>query len=322
MPTPRDIRNTLDHGRIMQFPSTDNESVTTQYLAYRMTTGRRWRPNTVKTRTSQIRSLADWLWPTLLVDADEDALMAWHRQLTGPPETVAGATSAARGLYRWMAVSARPRLRADDPTVALERPHIPTASPRPMGDRHYDLALACAVSQPEMYLWLGLMGCSGLRCCEIAWLHTGDVEHLADGGLLHVTGKGGKRRIVPVGSMLLLTMRPFLAGLGPVFTRPSDGKAHKPDAVSHRVSKFLADLGVPPGQRGHSLRHRFGSDYHALDVDLYRQAKIMGHASVDTTQRYTEVSPVEAAQHIETLTRRRLRSGYTREPDRAERWSA
>jgi site-specific recombinase XerD len=253
--------------------------------------------------------IADQLAPVQLLDATEDDIAAWQQRLSGRPETIASYTSAARGLYRWMAVYSRPRLRDTDPTVALERPRIPPASPRPMLDRHYDLALACAVSQPEMYLWLGLMGCSGLRCCEIAWLHVGDVEPLENGaGLLHLTGKGGKRRTVPVGEMLMLTMRPFLTGQGPVFTRPSDGGPHTPNAVSSRVSRFLQDIGVPAPHRAHSLRHRFGTDYHGLDPDLYRQAKLMGHASVDTTQRYTEVSPVEAARYIETLTVRRLRS--------------
>jgi len=108
-------------------------------------------------------------------------------------------------------------------------------------------------------------------------------------------------------------MRPFLRGRGPVFTRPSDGGPHTPNAVSQRVSRFLDAVGVPAPNRAHSLRHRFGTDYHALDPDLYRQAKLMGHAGVDTTQLYTQVSPVEAARHIEELTRRRLH------PDRRRR---
>jgi hypothetical protein len=254
MPTPRDECNTGRHGRVMQFPSLTNETVITQYIAYRMTTGRRWRSETVKSRTSQVRALAAYLDPTPLVDATEDQILIWHQQLTGQPETIAAHISAARGLYRWMAVYSRPRLRQDDPTVILERPRIPVAQPRPMLDRHYDLALACAVSQPEMYLWLGLMGCSGLRCCEIAWMHTGDIEPRDDSSaLLHITGKGGKRRTVPAGAMLMLTMRPFLTGMGPVFTRPTDGRA--------QVPRRRRDPRPTPGtQPPAPLRHRLPRD--------------------------------------------------------------
>lgn len=318
MPTPRDGTQPVRNGQVMQFPSTDNESVITQYIAYRVTTGRRWRPETVRVRTSQLGIIAEQLAPTPLVDVTEDHVIDWHRRLRGKPETIGSYTSAIHGLYRWMSVQARPRLRTDDPTLILERPAIPVAQPRPMLDRHYDLALACAVSNPEMYLWLGLMGCSGLRCCEIAWMHVGDVEPLDDGrALLHITGKGGKQRTVPAGAMLAMTMRPFLHGQGPVFTRPSDGLAHTPRAVSAKVSAFLQGIGVPAPNRAHSLRHRFGTDYHAIDPDLYRQAKLMGHASVDTTQRYTEISPVEAARHIEELTRRRMSPRRPGSPGRA-----
>lgn len=288
----------------MTSPIPGNDEIITRYL-YAMRT--RWRQKTREVRIYQLRAIADAL-PAPLVLATEEHLVAWHDGLRGAPETIAAYTSAAHGIFRWMNVLARPRLRLDDPSLILDRPRIPEATPRPMLDRHYDLALACAVSNPEMYLWLGLMGCCGLRCCEIAWLMVGDVEQLeAGGGLLHVTGKGGKRRIVPAGEMLMLTMRPFLSGRGPVFTRPSDGGPHTPSAISQRVNKHLHDLGI--SSSAHSLRHRFATDYHALDVDLYRQAKVMGHASVDTTQRYTEVSPVEAAAYIEQLTFWRLHPG-------------
>lgn len=308
MPTPRDGIKPPSHGQVVAFPNLDNESIIREYFTYREQT-RRWRPETFRLRRLQVRRLAEDLAPTTLHAATEDELISWHRSLRGMPETISSYTSGVRGLYQWMAVYSRPRLRTDDPTLILERPHIPDAQPRPMLDRHFDLALACAVSDPEMYLWLGLMGCSGLRCCEIAWMHTGDVEALdTGGGLLHITGKGGKERTVPAGEMVMLTMRPFLRGRGPVFTR-ADGQAHTPKAVSARTNRFLERIGVPAPQTAHSLRHRFGTDYHGIDPDLYRQAKLMGHASVDTTQRYTEISPLEAAKYIEQLTRRRLVAG-------------
>lgn len=288
----------------MTFPSISNDAVIAQFVAHQ--TGHRWRPSTARVRTLQLHRIAEQLAPATFASATEDDLVVWYDQLTGAPETRASYASAAQGIYRWMAVLARPRIRTDNPSLVLERPRIPAAKPRPMLDRHYELALACAVSDPEMYLWLGLMGCCGLRCCEVAWMQVADVEQLDRGGLLHIIGKGGKQRTVPAGEMLMLTLRPFLRGRGPVFTRPSDGQAHTPNAVSRRVAKFLDDVGVPAPARAHSIRHRFGTDYHAIDPDLYRQAKLMGHGSVETTQLYTEISPVEAARYIEQLTERRL----------------
>lgn len=312
MPTPRDRGRTHRELRLVKSLPTglDNEALITMYVAHQSQPSRRrpWRPNTISTRTRQLRQVAEALAPTPLIDATEDQVLDWYRGFRGQPNSISAYGSAVRGLYHWMCVGARPRLRADNPALVLELPLVAPAQPRPMLDRHFDLALACSVSDPEMYLWLGLMGCSGLRCCEIAWMQTAGVEPLeSGGGLMHVEGKGGKWRTVPAGEMLMLTLRPFLGARGPVFTRPSDGRAHTPHAVSARTNAFLREVGITAPHTAHSLRHRFGTDYHALDPDLYRQAKVMGHSSVETTQRYTEVSPIEAAQYIERLTMRRLR---------------
>lgn len=282
--------------------ATPNDAVLAQYFRYQ----REWRPNTVRLRTIQLTHLCNWLMPTALVDATEDDLIGWRDGLRGSSETVSGYVSAARGLFRWMSVRARPRLRLTDPAAILDAPRVPEREPRPMLDRNYNLALACALSDPEMYVWLLLAGCSGLRCCEIAWLRASDVEELEDGcGLLHIEGKGGKRRTVPIGEPTLLSMDSFLrTARGPVFTRPSDGGPHNPKGVSQRINAFLAGVGIR--ETAHTLRHRFGTDYHALDPDLLRQARLMGHASVLTTQRYTAVSPIEAARHINQLTRARI----------------
>lgn len=286
-----------------------NEYVVQEYLrAHRD----RWQPGTTRLRRIQVRALAIALAPTPLVDATEDDLYRWRHDLTGKPETIASYVSAARSLYRWMSARARPRLRVDDPTAILDRPRVPARLPRPMLDAHFDLALRCAVHDPQMYVWLVLAGCSGLRCCEIAWMQTTDVEERPDGSaLLHIVGKGGKRRTAAAGAATMQAMRPFLRGpRGPVFTRPSDGRAHTPDRVSQLINAFLRELDIH--ETAHSLRHRFGTDYHAIDPDLFRQAALMGHASLDMTRRYTEVSPLESVRYVDELTTRRVSGDWRR----------
>ncbi|WP_226355170.1 tyrosine recombinase XerC [Pseudonocardia sp. ICBG601] len=279
-----------------------NEEAVARYLSSKRHT---WRPNTVRLRTIQLRKLAQYLAPTPLTEAGEDDLIAWYDQLDGAAESVGGYVSAARGFYRYLVV--RARVRRDDPSIVLEAPRKPVGQPRPILQRDYELALACALADPQMYAWLGLMGCCGLRCCEVAWLRSIDVEEREDGsGLLHVTGKGGKQRVVPAGTHVVATLRPFVRANpgGTVFTRPSDGQPHNAKGVSQRTNEFLAEIGVTA--TAHQLRHKFGTDYHAIDADMYRQAKLMGHSSVDTTQIYTALNPTEATRYVEQLTRRQL----------------
>lgn len=301
MPTPRSSESVSGRKSLLMTNDAltwDNGKLITEYMRHKR---HEWpREQTREVRGGQLRRIADQI-PDLITASDDD-LLHWHDGLRGSPETIAQYTSVVKGLYHWM-VAIR-RIRLDNPTQILKRPRIPPRSPRPMLAPHYELALACALSDPEMYLWLGLMGCSGLRCCEIAWMRVFDIEPRSEGGAIaRVTGKGGKVRPVPVGCMLYLTMRSFLLGQGPVFTKPT-GKAYKPREVSQRVNLFLKGIGIV--ETAHTLRHRFGTDYHAIDTDMLRQAKLMGHASVTTTQLYTDLDPIEAAKYIEELTRRRL----------------
>lgn len=307
MPTPRDLRRLHLVDTRMDRGVNDDAALLEEYVDYMCTMARRrWRAETVRVRRYQLGRILTAL-PRSIRDTTEADLQVWRRTMSGAEETVAGYTSAVRGLFRWAAVLRRPRVRGDDPAAILERPVIPEAVSNPISNPDFDLALACAVAHPEMYAWLGLMGCCGFRCCEVAWLKVRDVEHLDDGrGILRPIGKGGKRRAIPAGVYLMRTLRPFLDGGGPVFTRPSDGGPHTPKGVSERVKAFLRSVGVE-GVTAHNVRHRFSHDYHALDPDLYRQAKLMGHASIDTLQRYLAVSPLEAAEYIDVMTARRLR---------------
>lgn len=277
----------------------DNNSLIGEYMKNRR---HDWRPETRRVRTYQLKAISDQI-PELITVTSDD-LINWYDQLSGSNETIGQYVSTVRGLCGWMA---RRRIRDDNPAFVLDRPSVPKRQPRPMLEKHYELAIACALSEPELYVWLGLMGCSGFRCCEIAWARTYEVEAQADnGGIARVVGKGGKRRAIPIGSNLMLSLRPFLAGSGPIFTK-ENGDAWTPAAVSKRTNRFLRSLNIP--ETAHSLRHRFGTDYHAIDPDVFRQAAIMGHASVNTTLLYTEVTPAAAAEYVDMLTRRRLSRG-------------
>jgi site-specific recombinase XerD len=301
VPTPRRSESAVERKplRMINDGSTwDNGKLITEYTRHKRNDWRR--DQTREVRGHQLWRISDDI--PHLVTASEEELLRWHDGLRGAPETVAQYTSVIRGLYFWMVVIRK--LRDDNPAQILKRPRVPPRLPRPMLDRNYELALACALSDPEMYLWLGLMGCSGFRCCEIAWMRVCDIEERREGGAIaRIIGKGGKVRPVPIGDMLYLTMRPFLLGQGAVFTRPN-GLAYGPKHISRRVNVFLHEIGIV--ETAHSLRHRFGTDYHAIDPDMLRQAKVMGHASVTTTQLYTDLDPVEAAQYIERLTKQRL----------------
>ena len=117
----------------------------------------------------------------------------------------------------------------------------------------------------------------GLRRFEIAKVHSRDVMRDLVGWSLVVVGKGDKQRIVPIGDDLALLIR---SANGYLF--PGRWSGH---VESSYVGRHLSDL-LGDGWTAHSLRHRYATTTYAVTRDLLLVSKLLGHASVETTQRY------------------------------------
>lgn len=268
-----------------------------------------WSQATVQVRKSQLSRLIEYLTDERersLTTAAHGDLTAWvetYSDLT--PDALANLISAAKGLYDYLIVELE--LREDDPTRRLRRPRIRKRDPRPMPEQYVERALQMAVADEVLFAMLALIFCAGLRCGELARIAKADVEPAdeAGSGLLWVQGKGNKTRVVPLSPGLCDVLRPLLRGRpGPLF--PSRfGKHQAPNAVSKKLNTFLREE-VGCQHTAHSGRHRFGTDYHGFDPSVFRQAGLMGHASVETTQRYTRVNPKDTVEPMRQLAEHRL----------------
>lgn len=227
---------------------------------------------TIKTRCSYLSRLSRHA-ATSPWRVDLDSLVEW---LAGhphwSPETRRSAVTSVRVFYRWAIETGRVNV---DPTLRLRAVKIPASVPRPTPEDVFQRALTTA--PPRDRLMLLLAATCGLRRGEIARIHSSWLVVNS----LHVIGKGGRRRIVPVVSALAchLESRPY----GYVFPGQIDGHI-SPDRVGH----ILADL-LGPGWSGHTLRHRFATRAYSADRDLLAVQQLLGHSSVATTQRYTQV---------------------------------
>lgn len=128
-------------------------------------------------------------------------------------------------------------------------------------------ALAEAQSNIQVRAAIYIAAYTGLRSGELLALSQEDIR----GGVIHVrTSKSGKPRMVPVVS----TIRPWLRYL-PIGLHPS--------TLSHAVSRTM------PGVRLHDLRHSCASLLIAAGVDLYTISKILGHADMRMTAKYSHL---------------------------------
>ena len=140
------------------------------------------------------------------------------------------------------------------------------------------------------------------RACASArrWASTkGTVDGLlARGGdTLAITGKGNKTRLVPLLPQALEAMTayrdacPLMKALGPkdAFFLGARGGPLDPAIVQKRVRELRHQLGLPDSVTPHALRHSFATHLLGAGGDLRTIQELLGHASLSTTQRYTDV---------------------------------
>jgi integrase/recombinase XerC len=133
----------------------------------------------------------------------------------------------------------------------------------------------------------------GLRVSELTALDVGSVS--LEEGLVRVLGKGSKERIVPVGRRAREALRLYLDERNappdgePLFLNHRGGRL-TPRSIQRHLKKYLLMAGILKEATPHSLRHSFAT--HLLDggADLRAIQELLGHASLSTTQKYTQVS--------------------------------
>lgn len=228
-------------------------------------------PNTLNTRRCQMSALSRALEGDPR-DVEGDDLLAHFAGKEWKPETRKGAKNACVSYFRWLRVSGR----ADsDPSEFLPTVKRPEPHPRPCPDVVILAALSKATEGERLMLRLGAE--CGLRRFEIAKVHSRDVMRDLVGWSLAVVGKGDKQRIVPIGDDLALLIR---SAHGYCF--PGRWSGH---VESSYIGRHLSDL-LGDGWTAHSLRHRYATTTYAATHDLLLVSKLLGHASVETTQRY------------------------------------
>jgi len=137
---------------------------------------------------------------------------------------------------------------------------------------------------------------AGLRVSELVALDTGDVS--LDEGLVTVRrGKGGKGRVVPIGGPGISAVRQLLAVVGTapgaLFLNARGGRLSTRAAWTIVHEQALA-VGLPD-VHPHALRHSFATHLLSAGADIRSIQEMLGHASLGTTQRYTQVD-LEALQ--------------------------
>jgi len=213
-----------------------------------------------------------------------------EREITQNPAVGVSAPRAARKLPATLDVDQMARLleiRGDDPVTVRDR------------------------------AMLELLYSSGLRLTELTDLDLGDID-LAD-GVVRVTGKGRKTRLVPVGRAARKALRDWLKTRGSMARREHkavftgvQGRRISPRSVQARVSYWARRSGLGQRVHPHLFRHSFASHLLESSGDLRGVQEMLGHANISTTQIYTHLDFQHLAQvYDKAHPRARKKSGPT-----------
>jgi len=135
---------------------------------------------------------------------------------------------------------------------------------------------------------------SGLRLNELSSLNLADID-LADKQLIVLSGKGGKSRLLPIGTKAVTALQQWLnirpaveTAENAVFTS-SKGKRIGNRSIQLRLKQWCVKKGIPGSVHPHMLRHSFATHILESSQDLRAVQELLGHENISTTQIYTHL---------------------------------
>ena len=216
-----------------------------------------------------------------------------------------GARTTAReltALRRFYAEQVRRDPSFEDPTLLLDAPKLPRTLPKALAEREVDALLAAPDNATPLGLrdraMLELMYACGLRVSELVSLPLAGLNLRT--GVLRVTGKGGKERLVPIGETCMDWLDRYLREARPTLAKRRETPAlflsNRAAGMSRQmawniVKKHALTAGIAAKRISpHVLRHSFATHLLNHGADLRALQMLLGHSNLSTTQIYTLVA--------------------------------
>jgi integrase/recombinase XerC len=223
--------------------------------------------------------------------------LAARRRAGIESRTLARTLSALRMFFRWLEARGLAEVRA---IRLVGMPKVGHSVPRPL-----TVTRAAAVVEDGMEAhldWIAardhavllLLYGAGLRISEALGLTVREAP-LPGRETLRITGKGGKERIVPVLPVTqdavarYIRLCPYRLERDAALFRGAKGGPLSPRLIQLAMEQRREQLALPETATPHALRHSFATHLLSAGADLRQIQELLGHASLSTTQVYTEV---------------------------------
>lgn len=260
--------------------------------------------NTLSAYRNDLLGLSNWLskMTVNITEARRDHLLdylSYRVQQGSMPRTSARLLSSIRRFYRYLV---RQGAVQKDPSAQIEFPKLGRPLPETLTEEEVERLLASPNTNKAQGVrdraMLEVLYACGLRVSELIGLTLSQVN--LNNGVIRVTGKGNKERLIPFGEQanewiskfinearadLLKNKRPcdalFITNRGAAMTR---------QAFWHLIKKHSKNVGITKHLSPHTLRHAFATHLLNHGADLRVVQMLLGHSDLSTTQIYTHVA--------------------------------
>lgn len=214
------------------------------------------------------------------------------------PRSIGRLIASMRRFYRY---ALRENLIETDPTLQIESPKLPRSLPKSLNEQEVtDLLNAPDINQPiglRDRAMLELLYASGLRVSELVTLKVNEVS--TQDGVVRVTGKGSKTRLVPMGQEAASWIDKYLKYARPDILQKKLCDAlfvtNRADMMTRQafwylIKRYALIAGINKPMSPHVLRHAFATHLLNHGADLRVVQMLLGHSDISTTQIYTHVA--------------------------------
>ena len=214
------------------------------------------------------------------------------------PRSISRLVASMRRFYRY---ALRESLVETDPTLQIESPKLPRSLPKSLNEQEVnDLLKAPDINQPiglRDRAMLELLYASGLRVSELVTVKVNEVS--TQDGVVRVTGKGSKTRLVPMGQEAASWIDQYLNYARPEILQNKLCDAlfvtNRADMMTRQafwylIKRYALLAGIHKHMSPHVLRHAFATHLLNHGADLRVVQMLLGHSDISTTQIYTHVA--------------------------------
>lgn len=200
--------------------------------------------------------------------------------------------------------------RKDNPLEFISNPKLPQSLPKTLSENQVDELLGAPNNIEPLQIrdkaMLELLYATGVRVSELVNLQLHEIGLRQ--GVIRITGKGGKERLVPMGEQALEALEIYLREARQVLLKqPSNvvfpsirGTQMTRQTFWHRIKYYALVAGIKAKLSPHTLRHAFATHLLNHGADLRAVQMLLGHSDLSTTQIYTHVATERLKMMVET----------------------